>query len=40
MANREPLYPPIVDTMIPVFETEIDGVKQNARFYFDLSPFQ
>lgn len=38
MANTEPLYPPIMDTAIPIFISEDNSAK--ARVHFDLSPYQ
>lgn len=38
MANTEPLYPPIMDTAIPIFVSEDNSA--NARVRFDLSPYQ
>lgn len=38
MANTEPLYPPIVDTAVPIFIYR-EG-EETANIYFDLSPYQ
>lgn len=38
MANTEPLYPPIVDTAVPIFIYR-EG-EEAANIYFDLSPYQ